>query len=178
MVYNALIHKYFIMIALQPITIKFEHIEKFDIESYLEWCKECDIQPSQKHYKKWAVDYLVDSLTDDIDTDKFQLIYDDPQEIEYSENEEEDEVEETFSYTSYVSDLTEEELQEFHNLCETDKMCLHPSFCEGNIIIMNSFDNPSLSYGMIVNEDGGIITIKKSNHSHHMFCYLKELKGT
>lgn len=165
------------MITLQPITIKFEHIEKFDIETYLEWCKDCDIQPSQKHYKKWTVDCLVDSLTDDINTDEFQFIYDDPQEVEYNESEE-DEVEETFSYAPYVSDLTEEELQEFHYLCENDKMVLSPAFCKGNIVTMNSCDNPRISYGMIIDEDGEILTIKKSINYHHMFCYLKKLRDT
>ena len=161
------------MITLQPITIKFEHTEKFDIESYLEYCEDCDIQPSQKHYKRWAVDQLVDSLSDDINTNNFQYIYGDPQEIEYSENDEEDEVE----YASYVSDLTEEELQEFHNLCETDKIVPHPSFCNNNIIIMNSSDNLNLFYGMII-DNNEILTIKKSDHSHHMFWYLKGLKDT
>jgi DNA mismatch repair ATPase MutL len=174
------------MIVLQPITIKFEHTEEFDIEAYLEWCMDCGIQPSQKHYKKWAVDCLYDSLTDNIDTDEFQFIYDDPQEIEYSENEEdeeyseneEDEVEGTFSYASYVNDLTEEELQEFHYLCENDKMVLSPVHCKDNIITMNSCDNPKISYGVIVGEGGKILTIKKSINSYYMFCYLKELKDT
>ena len=98
------------MITLQPITIKFEHTEEFDIEAYLEWCECYGIEPSQKHYKKWAVDCLVDSLMDDIDTDEFQLIYDDPREIQYKGNLRGIE-KETFSYASYVNDLTEEELQ-------------------------------------------------------------------
>ena len=161
------------MITLQPITIKFEHIKQFDIEPYLEWCKDYGIQPSQKHYKKWAVDCLVDSLMDDIDTDEFQFIYDDPQEIEHCENEEE-----TYSYAGFVSDLTEEELQEFHHLCETDKMVLSPAYCKDNIIIMHSCDNPKISYGMIVDEEGEILVIKKSTDLHPIFCYLKELKDT
>ena len=86
--------------------------------------------------------------------------------------------EETFSYENYVSDLTDEELQEFHNLCETDKMCFSPPYCKSNIIVMFNTDAPTLSYGMIVAEDGEILTIKKSEHNHYLFCYLHNLKDT
>ena len=70
-------------------------------------------------------------------------------------------------------------MKEFHNLCETDKMVLSPAYCKDNIITMNSCDNPRVSYGMIVDENGEILIIKKTsiNH-HHMFCYLKALKDT
>jgi hypothetical protein len=168
-------------VTLQPITIKFEHIQEFDVEPYLEWCEDYGIEPSQKHYKKWAVEHLVDSLMDDIDTDEFQFIYDEPREIEYKGFELPHHKlphQELFSYRDYVSDLTEEELQEFHNLCETDKMVLSPAYCKGNIITMNSCDNPKISYGMIVDEEGEIVVIKKSTNLHHIFCYLKQLKDT
>jgi hypothetical protein len=161
------------MITLQPITIKFEHTEEFDIEAYLEWCEQCSIEPSQKHYKEWATDCLVDSLMDDIDTDEFQFIYGDSQEINYKE-----ENWEPFDYSSYVEDLTEEELKEFHALCDADKIILSPAFCKDNIITMNSLDNPTISYGIIVDKNGDILTIKKSINHHHMFSYLKQNKDT
>ena len=168
------------MITLQPITIKFEHTEEFDIEAYLEWCENYGITPSQKHYKEWATDCLVDSLMDDINTDEFQLIYGDSQEIDYKEEniDHKEENWEPFDYGSYVEDLTEEELKEFHALCDADKMVLSPAFCKDNIITMNSLDNPTISYGMIVNENGDILTIKKSINHHHMFSYLKQIKDT
>lgn len=69
------------MITLQPITIKFEHIEEFNIESYLEWCEDQEIQPSQKHYKKWAIDSLTSGLMDNINTNKLEFIYGNSEEI-------------------------------------------------------------------------------------------------
>jgi hypothetical protein len=164
------------MITLQPITIKFEHTEEFDIDAYLEWCEDYDIQPSQRHYKKWAVDCLVDSLYDIVP--EFQFIYGDSEEVEWKDKEENEAKEETFSYEDYVSDLTDEELQEFHHLCETDKMCLSPPYCKSNIIVMFNADAPTLSYGMIVGEDGEIHTIKKSEHNNYLFFYLHNLKDT
>lgn len=168
-------------VTLQPITIKFEHIQEFDVEQYIEWCEDCGIEPSQKHYKKWAVENLVDSLMDDIDTDEFQFTYDEPREIEYKGFRLPNHKlphQDLFSYASFVKDLTEEELQEFHNLCETDKMVLSPAFCKDDIIIMCSCDNPKISYGLIVDEEGEIVVIKKSTNNSHMFCYLKGLKDT
>lgn len=57
--YDTSVHKN-IMITLQPLTITFGVSGKFPLEDYLEYCKDYDITPSQKHYKKWATDYLVD----------------------------------------------------------------------------------------------------------------------
>lgn len=161
------------MITLQPITIKFEHTKEFDIEAYIEWCEDYGIEPSQKHYKEWATDCLVDSLMDDIDTDEFRFIYGDPQEIDYKE-----ENWEPFDYAAYVEDLSEEELQEFHALCRADKMVCSPAFCKDNIITMNSLDNPRISYGMIIDKNGEILLIKKSINHHHMFDYLKQINAT
>jgi hypothetical protein len=72
-------------ITLQPITIRFECIEDFNIEDYVEWCETYNIEPSQRHYKKWAFDCMVDSLTDDIDPDKFAISYGNSEKIEYGE---------------------------------------------------------------------------------------------
>lgn len=74
-------------ITLQPITIKFEHTEEFDVGAYLEYCEDYDIEPSQKHFKRWAFDCMVDSLTDDIDTDKFVISYGNSEKIESGESE-------------------------------------------------------------------------------------------
>ena len=160
------------MVTLKPITIKFEHTKEFDIEAYLDWCDWKSIQPSQKNYKKWAVDCLVDSLIDNIDTDEFQFIYDNPREFEYEESKEE-----TFSYASYVSDLTEEELQEFHKLVEMSKININPIYTKDDIITMNSIENPSLDYGVKINkETGEILYIKKSIYTHHLYEYLGTLE--
>ena len=44
--------------TLQPITVKFQSTVKFDIEGYLEWCEDYSMTPSQKHYKKWAIEQM------------------------------------------------------------------------------------------------------------------------
>ena len=59
--------------TLQPITIKFQYTEKFDIEEYIEWCEDYSITPSQKHFKKWAIDQMEYILRDNIDTNQFKL---------------------------------------------------------------------------------------------------------
>ncbi len=160
-------------ITLQPIAIRFECIEDFDIEDYIEYCEDYDIQPSQKHYKEWAFDCMVESLTDDIDTDKFVISYGNSKKIEYSETKVE---EPAFNYGNFVSDLTEEELEEFHNL--SDKMIIHPHYCEKGIVVMNSSDNLSLFYGTIITSDGDISYMKKSSNAHHLFSYLKNYQDT
>lgn len=140
----------------------------------------------KKHYKEWAKDCLVDSLMDDIDTDEFQFIYGDSEEINYKNLEsndykflESDDYNwEPFDYAAYVEDLTEEELREFHALCRANKMTLSPAFCKDNIITMNSLDNPRISYGIIIGGNGEILLIKKSINHHHMFDYLKQMKDT
>ena len=71
------------MITLQPVTIKFEVSEEFPIEDYLDYCENCDITPSQKHYKKWATDALVESLMDDIDTSMFVYFYDECEKVDW-----------------------------------------------------------------------------------------------
>ena len=70
------------MITLQPFTIKFEISEEFSLEDYLEYCEDYDITPSQKHYKEWATEVLIDCLTDDLDPTMFVYIYDEPQQVE------------------------------------------------------------------------------------------------
>lgn len=74
------------MITLQPLTIRFEVSEEFPLEDYLEYCKDYDITPSQKHYKKWATDYLVDSLLDDLDTSMFVYVYDECEKVDWKED--------------------------------------------------------------------------------------------
>ena len=115
---------------------------------------------------------------DDIDSNEFQFIYGDSQEIDYKNLESDDYNWEPFDYSSHVEDLTEEELKEFHSLCDADKMTLSPAFCEGNIITMNSSDTPTISYGMFIDKNGEILLIKKSINHHHMFSYLKKMKDT
>ena len=60
-------------ITLQPITIKFQYTKEFEIEDYIEWCEDYSITPSQKHFKKWAIDQMAYILRDNIDTNQFKL---------------------------------------------------------------------------------------------------------
>ena len=73
-------------ITLQPITIKFQHTEEFEIEEYIEWCEDYSITPSQKHFKKWAIDQMAYILRDNIDTNQFKLNLGKSVEVEYEED--------------------------------------------------------------------------------------------
>lgn len=155
------------MISLNPVTVRYQFFEKIDIEDYLEWCEDQDIKPSQDHFDKWAIDYFIDNLSNDIDKDDIELIYEESKEIEWEGNEE------FITYDDCVYDLTEDELLEFHSLCENDKMHLSPQYCKDNIVTMFSSTNPSISYGMIVSQEGEILEIKKSDTGFVLFDYLK-----
>ena len=72
--------------TLQPITIKFQHTEEFGIEEYIEWCEDYSITPSQKHFKKWAIDQMEYILRDNIDTNQFKLNLGKSVEVEYEED--------------------------------------------------------------------------------------------
>jgi len=72
--------------TLQPITIKFQYTEKFYIEEYIEWCEDYSITPSQKHFKKWAIDQMEYILRDNIDTNQFKLNLGKSVEVEYEED--------------------------------------------------------------------------------------------
>ena len=69
--------------TLQPITIKFQYTEKFYIEEYIEWCEDYSITPSQKHYKKWAIEQMEDILRDNIDTNQFKFKLGEVEEVEF-----------------------------------------------------------------------------------------------
>ena len=69
--------------TLQPITIKFQHTEEFEIEEYIEWCEDYSITPSQKHYKKWTIEQMEDILSDNIDTDQFKFKLGEVEEVEF-----------------------------------------------------------------------------------------------
>lgn len=71
------------MITLKPITITFEHSEEFSLEDYLEYCQDYDIQPSQKHYRKWTMEQFESELMDDLGVGKFDVSYGEPQEVDY-----------------------------------------------------------------------------------------------
>ena len=119
--------------TLQPITIKFQYTEKFDIEDYIEWCEDQSITPSQKHYKKWAIEQMESSLRGDIDTNQFKLNLGKSVEVEYEIEEIEEREEEPFHYDEYVFELNEKEIEEFEVLIENDKMVLHPYYCKDNL---------------------------------------------
>jgi hypothetical protein len=155
--------------TLQPITIKFEYTEKFDIEDYIEWCEDQSITPSQKHYKKWAIEQMESSLRDDIDTNQFKLNLGKSVEVEYEIEEIE---EEPFHCGEYVFELTEKEIEEFEVLIEKDKMVLHPYYCKDNIIVMNSCDDQTVYYG-VTHLDGIMNNIRKSNNPYFLYTYLK-----
>ena len=82
-------------------------------------------------------------------------------------------------YSQYVADLSEEEIEKFHKLCDEDKMVINPFYSSGSIMTMNSNENVSLYYGIKYNkETGEIICIKKSILAHdvyHLYQYLKTL---
>jgi hypothetical protein len=83
--YDTTVHEN-IMITLQPLSIRFELSEEFPLEDYLEYCKDCDINPSQKHYKKWATEVFVNSLMDDIDPSMLVYFYDDCEKVDWKED--------------------------------------------------------------------------------------------
>jgi hypothetical protein len=161
------------MITLQTINLSFSENFEFPAQDYLEYCTEYKITPSQKHYKKLITEMFVDYLLDDIDDSKFVFEYEEPQEYEFEELEE---TAETFDHNQYLSDLDENEINEFHLLCETDKMSINPSYTKNDIIIMNSVENPSMNYGVKIDkETGEILYIKKSIYAYHLYEWLRTL---
>jgi len=164
------------MITLHPFTIKFEISEEFSLGDYLEYCEDQDITPSQKHYKKWATEQLVDSLMDDIDTSLFEYVYGRPQEINLKIKEEETKVK-PFPYEDHVSDFSEEEFEEFNKRCKEGGVSIdaHPYYRDDNIIIMSTYEDDADAYG-VLHKNGQIVTMKKSKNEYFLFCYLKNLK--
>jgi hypothetical protein len=162
-------------ITLQSITITFTHTSKFSVEDYLEWCVDTENIPSQKGYKRYVIEAFEDDLRDNIDTDNMSFKYGKEKKYQY-EKFENDRIQIPVDYSNYVSDLTEEELQEFHKLVEMDKFNINPIFTKDDIVIMNSIENPSLDYGVKLNkETGEILYINKSIYAHHLYQYLRTL---
>lgn len=155
--------------TLQPITIKFQYTEKFEIEDYIEWCEDQSITPSQKHYENWAIGKMEISLSDDIDTNQFKLNLGKSVEVEY---EIEERKKEPFHYGEYVFELDEKEMEKFVDLIEKDKMVLHSYYCKGNIIVMNSCDDQTVYYG-VTHLDGQMNNIRKSDNPCFLYTYLK-----
>lgn len=158
--------------TLQPITIKFQYTEKFEIEDYIEWCEDQSITPSQKHYKEWAIGKMEISLSDDIDTNQFKLNLGKSVEVDYEIVEYEIEEEEPFSYDKFIFELTEEGMEYFEDLIEKDKMVLHPYYCKDNIIVMNSCDDQTVYYG-VTHFDGQMNNIRISDNPYFLYTYLK-----
>lgn len=162
-------------ITLQPITITFTQTIKFSVEDYLEWCKMTKNIPSQKGYKRYAIDAFEDDLRDDIDTNNFTFKYGKEKDHEYEETEV-DGNETPFDYSKYVSDLSESEIEEFHKLNEEDKLSIDSLYSKDNIIIMNNIENLSFDYGVKIDkETGEILCIKKSTQTYYLCEYLKTL---
>lgn len=166
------------LISLKPITITFTETCKISVEDYLEWCDEYGNAPSQKGYKKFVMDSFQNDLRGVIDTNNFTFKYGEEKEYEYNEeNVYDNETESSFDYANYVMDLSEEEIEEFHKLCDEGKMVLNPlSLCSFiSILIMNTIENPSLYYGLKINEDTKkIVHIKKGENPHFVCEYLKD----
>lgn len=73
-------------------------------------------------------------------------------------------------------ELDENEIEKFHELCETDKMIINPYFSKGDIVIMCDNENPSLNYGVNIDkETKEILHIKKSINAHHLYEWLRTL---
>jgi hypothetical protein len=164
-------------ITLQPITITFTQTSKFSVEDYLEWCEMTENIPSQKGYKRYVIDQFEDDLRDDINTNNMSFKYGKEKEYEYEEVEDkEDEDDIPFDYNDYVSDLSEEELKQFHRLVELDKFIINPMLTIDNIVIMNTIEDSSiLNYGVKIDkETGEIICIKKSTRIYFLYEYLKD----
>jgi hypothetical protein len=162
------------MITLRPITINFHHTESFTIDDYLEYCEDQDINPTQKHYTSWAIENMESGLLDDIDTDKFAITTDLPREVDFEINDimEAEELK-PLCCEECVSDLTEDEIKNFHNLLKLDSLIVVKT--ENNIIIVENSDNNILKYGVIVDDQGHILIIKKSVDSFCLLMLLKEL---
>ena len=164
------------LISLKPITITFTETCKISVEDYLEWCDDYGNSPSQKGYKKFVMDSFENDLRDDIDTNNFTFKYGEEKEYEYNEeNVYDNETESSFDYANYVMDLSEEEIEEFHKLCDEGKMVINPLCSFRSILIMNAIENPSLHYGVKINDDTKeIVHIKKGENPHFVYEYLKD----
>lgn len=166
-------------VTLKPITLTFTQTFKISVEDYIEWCEDYGYTPSQKGYKKFVIKQFEEELWDEIDENNFTFKYGKEKEYEYGEPEYVSETESSFDYGQYVADLSEEEIEKFHKLCDEDKMTINPFYSSGNIITMNSNEDVSLYYGIKYNKETGEITcIKKSilaHGVHHLYQYLRTL---
>jgi len=162
------------LISLKPITITFTETCKISVEDYLEWCDEYGNTPSQKGYKKFVIDSFENDLRDDIDTNNFTFKYGEEKEYEYNE---EDLYENENENDNYVMDLSEVEIEKFHKLCDEGKMVINPLCSFRSILIMNAIENPSLYYGVKINEDTKeIVHIKKGENPDFVYQVLKTLE--
>jgi len=162
------------LISLKPITITFTETCKISVEDYLEWCDEYGNTPSQKGYKKFVIDSFENDLRDDIDTNNFTFKYGEEKEYEYNEK---DLYENENENNNYVMDLSEVEIEKFHKLCDEGKMVINPLCSFRSILIMNAIENPSLYYGVKINEDTKeIVHIKKGENPDFVYQVLKTLE--
>jgi len=130
--------------------------------------------PSQKGYKKFVIDSFENDLRDDIDTNNFTFKYGEEKEYEYNE---EDLYENENENDNYVMDLSEVEIEKFHKLCDEGKMVINPLCSFRSILIMNAIENPSLYYGVKINEDTKeIVHIKKGENPDFVYQVLKTLE--
>jgi predicted HicB family RNase H-like nuclease len=170
------------MVNLRPITLNFHETFEFSVEDYLEYCLDYGFKPSQEHYKEIIFDQFIENLCDDINPDKIVCTYGVEEEYEFNDEieqeEDENKIVDKFSYAKLVNenieDLTEEELQDFHEFCEADKMIIHPLYTKNNIVVMYNQEAPSINYGLILEkETGEILQIKKSRFENQLYDWLR-----
>jgi hypothetical protein len=155
------------MVSLKPIKLEYSGTIEVSVEEYIEYCEDYDYTPSQKGYEDFVGEYAVSELFEILEKKK---VYGEEKEYEFEDTERQ------FDYEKFVSDLEENEIEKFHELCETDKMIINPKFSKDNILIMCSNNNPSLDYGVKIDkETGEILHIKKSKYAAHLYEYLEAL---
>jgi hypothetical protein len=155
------------MVSLKPIKLEYSGTIEVSVEEYIEYCEDYDYTPSQKGYEKFVEEYVESDLFEILER---KVQYGVEKEYEFKEK-----TEEPYDYSKWVSDLDENEIEKFHELCETDKMIINPKFSKDNILIMCSSENPSLDYGVKIDkETGEILHIKKSIYAHHLYEWLKD----
>jgi hypothetical protein len=162
------------MVSLKPIKLEYSGTIEVSVEEYIEYCEDYDYTPSQKGYEKFVDEYAVDELFEILEK-KVQYGVEKEYELKEKEYELKEKAEEPYDYSKWVSDLDENEIEKFHELCEADKMIINPNFTKDNIVIMCSSENPSLDYGVKIDkETGEILHIKKSIYAHRLYEYLKD----
>jgi hypothetical protein len=168
------------MIKLNEITIKFTHTEKFDVDSYIEYCEDQETIPSQSHYRDWAIEQMANSLRDEIDENEFKITYSKNKQIVFNKNIENIQEKSEIDCDSCVRCVTGCEKEQFFKLMENNKLSIHPTYMayydryHYKILTLTVEEGENSHYGIIVSDEN-VIDMRIGPDPFCLFIKMKEL---